>query len=167
MHKGIWGMLTSSPRAMIPRRGTPAWYVWKVIQDANTALYRVSRGRISGKFDRAPVVILHHVGRKSGEKRTTPLIYLQHGDDIVIVGSMGGAPKHPAWSHNIRAAGTADVEIRGRRFPVDVRDATDAEREALWPELLEMWPAWQDYTTRTSREFPIFILAPAIKGQSL
>jgi deazaflavin-dependent oxidoreductase (nitroreductase family) len=160
MHKGIWGKLTSSPRAMIPRRGTPAWHVWNVIEKANTALYRASKGRIGGRFDDAPALILHHVGRKSGDRRMTPLVYLQHLEDIVIVGSMGGAPKNPAWSHNIRAAGSAEVEIRGKRIPVSVRDAADEEREQLWPQLLEMWPAWQDYTTRTAREFPIFILTP-------
>jgi len=158
--KGVWGKMTSSPRAMIPRRGTPAWRVWKLIQDGNTALYRLSRGRIGGRFDAAPVLILHHRGRRTGERRTTPLIYLEDGPALVIVGSMGGSPTHPAWYLNVKADPDVAVEIRGTTRSVRAREADDAERERLWPALLEMWPAWQDYTTRTSRKFPVLILEP-------
>lgn len=157
--KGAWGKLTSSPRAMIPRRGTAAWRVWKLIQDGNTALYRLSKGRIGGRFDAAPVLILHHRGRKTGQRRTTPLIYLQDGRNLVIVGSMGGSPTHPAWYLNVRDHPEVEVEIKGKRTPVTARHATPEERERLWPELLEMWPAWQDYTRRTDREFPVLVLS--------
>jgi F420H(2)-dependent quinone reductase len=161
MAKGIWGRLTSSDLGRMPKPGTPLWPVWKLIQDTNTRLYRLSGGRIGGRYDKAPVLILHHVGRKSGEKRQTPLIYLQDGEAIVIVGSMGGSPKHPAWYLNVRdRPEDVAVEIRGKRRPVGVRQATAQERERLWPSLLEMWPAWQDYTRRTEREFPILVLTP-------
>ena len=157
--KGPWGNLTSSDLGRMPKPGTPQWRVWKLIQDTNTRLYRLSGGRIGGRFDRAPVLILHHVGRKSGEARETPLVYLRDGEDIVIVGSMGGSPKHPAWFLNVRdRPDDVVVEIRGTRTPVRARLATPDERERLWPALLEMWPAWEDYTRRTEREFPILIL---------
>ncbi len=121
----------------------------------------MSGGRIGGRYDNAPVCILHHVGRRSGESRQTPLIYLADGDDIVIVGSMGGSPKHPAWYLNVRdRPDDVALEIKGRRTPMAVRQATDEERERLWPALLEMWPAWEDYTRRTDREFPVLILTP-------
>jgi deazaflavin-dependent oxidoreductase (nitroreductase family) len=160
--KGIWGKFTSSDLGRIPKPGTPLFRVWKVIQDTNTRLYRLSGGRIGGKYDDAPVLILHHVGRKSGQPRETPLIYLQDGDDIVIVGSMGGSEKHPAWYFNVRdRPDEVEVEIKGRRTPVAPRRVTPEERERLWPALLEMWPAWEAYTKRTDREFPVLILSPA------
>ena len=159
--KGVWGTLTSSDLARIPRPGTPLFHAWKLLQDTNTRLYRLSGGRIGGRYDRAPVLILHHVGRKSGQARETPLIYLRDGEDIVIVGSMGGSPKHPAWYLNVRdRPEDVAVEIKGDRTPVRARLATPAERERLWPRLLEMWPAWDDYTRRTEREFPVLILSP-------
>lgn len=145
----------------MPRPGTCQWRAWKLIQDTNKHLYRLTGGRIGGRFDRAPVLILHHVGRKSGEKRETPLIYLQDGEDIVIVGSMGGSTKHPAWYLNVRdRPQDVAVEIKGNRRPVEVRVADPEERTRLWPRLLEMWPAWEDYTRRTEREFPILVLRP-------
>ena len=159
--KGVWGKFTSSDLGRMPKPGTPAWTIWRAIQDANTFLYRLSGGRVGGRYDRAPVLILHHVGRKSGERRETPLIYLRDGEDIVIVGSMGGSPKHPAWYLNVRdRPEDVAVEIKGTRRPVRARHATPEERERLWPELLEMWPAWEDYTRRTEREFPVLILTP-------
>jgi deazaflavin-dependent oxidoreductase (nitroreductase family) len=106
------------------------------------------------------MLILHHVGRKSGERRTTPLVYLQDGENVVIVGSMGGAPNNPAWYHNVRAAPDIVVEIKGKRQPRHARETTAGERERLWARLLEMWPAWEDYTFRTDRTFPILVLEP-------
>ena len=161
MNKGIWGRFTSSGLGRLPKPGSARWHVWKAIQDTNTRLYRLTGGRVGGRYDDAPVLILHHVGRRSGEPRETPLIYLQDGDDIVIVGSMGGSPKNPAWYLNVRdRPEDVAVEIKGRRTAMDVRHATEAERGRLWPRLLEMWPAWEDYTRRTEREFPILILSP-------
>ena len=161
MGKGAWGRFTSSDLGRPPRPGTPGWQLWKVVQDINTRLYRISGGRIGGRYDDAPVLILHHVGRRSGEKRETPLVYLQDGEDIVVVGSMGGIPSHPAWCLNVRdRPDDVAVEIKGRRTPVRAREATTEEREELWPRLLEMWPAWEDYARRTEREFPIFVLTP-------
>ena len=168
MGKGVWGKLTSSALARMPRRGAARWYAWKAVQDANTKLYRLSGGRIGGRYDRAPVLILHHVGRKSGERRETPLVYLQDGDDIVVVGSMGGSPSHPAWYLNVRdRPDDVTVEIRGTRTPVRARRATPQERERLWPRLLEIWPAWEDYTRRTEREFPILVLTPPANSASV
>ena len=159
--KGIWGKFTSSDLGRLPKTGSARWRIWKLIQDTNTRLYRLSGGRIGGRYDKAPVLILHHVGRRSGEARETPLIYLRDGEDIVVVGSMGGSPKHPAWYLNVRdRPDDVKVEIKGSRTPVRARRATPEERDRLWPELLEMWPAWEAYTERTDREFPILILSP-------
>jgi F420H(2)-dependent quinone reductase len=158
MGKGVFGQFTS--RVPAPRPGTPLWEPWKKVMGLNTRLYRLTNGRIGGRYDAAPVLILHHVGAKSGEPRETPVVYLADGDDIVIVASMGGIPKNPAWLYNIRANPQVTVEIRGERRAMTARVVSGEERAALWPRLLEMWPAWEDYQARTTREIPVVRLTP-------
>lgn len=126
----------------------------------NTKLYRISGGRLFGRFDRAEMCVLHHRGRKSGEARETPLVFLRDGEDTIVVGSMGGSPKMPAWVHNLRAAPDAvTLEVRGRRTPVLATEVDGPERDELWPRLLEIWPAWADYQLKTERRFPVFRLS--------
>ena len=81
-----------------PRPGSPGFALWKRLTGLNTTVFRLSGGRLLGTYDGNPVLLLHHVGRKSGEARVTPLIYVEDGEDLVIVGSMGGTPKHPRGS---------------------------------------------------------------------
>jgi F420H(2)-dependent quinone reductase len=154
--KGLYGRLTSAARPPTP--GSPAFKAWSVLTSINTWAYRVSGGRLGGTFDRAPVLLLHHVGRKSGEERVAPLLYLPDGDDLVIVASYGGAAKNPAWLHNLRAQPDTVVEVGRERRPVTAREATPAERERLWPALLELYPAYGDYQGRTRREIPVVVL---------
>ena len=156
--KGIWGAITS--RVGGPVRGTFAFSAFQQVTRLNVKVYRLSGGRLFGRFDQAPMCVLHHTGRKSGERRETPLVYLADGDDIVLVGSMGGSPKMPAWVFNLRAQPEVELEVRGRRTPMTAEEVEGAEREALWPRLLEVWPAWADYQRRTERRFPVFRLRP-------
>jgi F420H(2)-dependent quinone reductase len=159
MRKGIWGQLTS--RAPELRPGTPLFAAWKQVTRVNVALWRASGGRIGGRFDTAPMCVLHHVGRKSGERRETPLVYLADGADVVIVASMGGSDHMPAWVHNVRANPDVEIELRGRREARRASEVSAQEREELWPRLLEVWPAWADYQRKTDRRFPVFRLTPA------
>jgi deazaflavin-dependent oxidoreductase (nitroreductase family) len=155
--KGLYGKLTSASRP--PRPGSPAFKAWTLITQLNTWAYRVSGGRLGGSFDRAPVLLLHHVGRKSGERRVAPLLYLPDGEDLVVVASYGGAPKHPAWFHNLKATPETTVEVGREKRPVLAHVATTAERERLWPALLELYPAYGDYQDRTGgREIPLVVL---------
>jgi deazaflavin-dependent oxidoreductase (nitroreductase family) len=158
MDKGIWGQLTS--RVPSPKPGTPLWRPWHLVTKLNVELYRRSGGRIGGRYDQAPVCILHHVGAKSGARRETPLVHLPDGDRIVLAASMGGNPRNPAWYHNLRANPDVEVEVRGDRRPVRARVVGDDERAELWPRLLEVWPAWEDYQARTSRQIPVIVLEP-------
>jgi deazaflavin-dependent oxidoreductase (nitroreductase family) len=159
MAKGIWGRFTSTVPA--PKPGTPLWRPWRAVQDLNVRLYRLTGGRLGGRYDRAPVLILHHVGARSGEPRETPLVYLPDGERIVVVASMGGNPRNPAWYHNVRAHPEVEVEVRGDRRRMIARVVEDeAERAALWPRLLEVWPAWEAYQARTSRVLPVVVLGP-------
>jgi F420H(2)-dependent quinone reductase len=154
--KGFHGRLTSLAKP--PRPGSLPFRAWTRITDLNTWAYRASGGRIGGSFDRAPVLLLHHVGRKSGEERVAPLLYLPDGDDLVIVASYGGAPKNPAWFHNLKAAPETVVEVGRERRPVVAHIAGDEERARLWPALLDLYPAYGDYQQRTERQIPLVVL---------
>ena len=153
---GAFGRLSSA--AAPPKPGTPAFRAWTAITTLNTWMYRISGGRIGGSFDGAPVLLLHHVGRKSGERRVAPLLYLPDGDDLVIVASYGGAPKHPAWFHNLVATPETEIELGRERRAVTAQVATSEERARLWPELLKLYPAYGTYQDRTEREIPLVLL---------
>ena len=155
--KGLYGKLTTATRP--PKPGSPAFKAWTLITGLNTWAYRVSGGRLGGTFDSAPVLLLHHVGRKSGEARVAPLVYMPDGDDLVIVASYGGAPKHPAWFHNVTAAPETTIELGREQRPVVAHVATPDERARLWPTLIGMYPAFADYQARTGgREIPLVVL---------
>ena len=143
-----------------PPPGSLGFAAWKRFTGLNNTLYRASGGRLFGSFDGNPVVLLHHVGRRSGEPRVTPLLYLADGEDIVVVGSMGGTPKHPAWVHNLRDRPETEVEIGRETRPVRARTADAGERARLWPMLVEHYPAFANYQARTEREIPVVILSP-------
>lgn len=143
-----------------PPPGSLAFGVWKRFTELNNAVYRATGGRLMGSYDGNPVLLLHHVGRRSGEARVTPLLYLRDGDDLVIVGSMGGTPKHPAWFHNLRARPATEVEVGRERRAVTARVADAEERAELWPRLVEHYPAFASYQARTEREIPVVILSP-------
>ena len=108
-----------------------------------------------------PTLLLTCVGRKSGEKRTVPLVFLQHGEDMVIVGSLAGYDKHPTWYLNISANPKCWVQLDRRNVTAVAHDATDKEREELWPQLTTIFPLWSYFQKHTNRPFPIIILSPA------
>jgi F420H(2)-dependent quinone reductase len=143
-----------------PRPGSPGFALWNRFTGLNNAVFRLSGGRLMGSYDGNPVLLLHHVGRRSGEERVTPLIFLADGEDLLIVGSMGGTPKNPAWFHNLTAQPETEVEIRGERRAVRARVADAEERARLWPRLVEQYPAFDTYQARTEREIPVVILSP-------
>lgn len=156
--KGIYGKITTARRP--PRPGTAAHKAWTALVGLNTKVYRATGGRLFGTFDTAPVLLLHHVGRKTGEPRVAPVIYLTDGDDLVVVASYGGAPKHPAWFLNLQAAPDTTVEIGRERLAVRARIASPEERARLWPQLTGVYPAFDDYQARTGgREIPLVILS--------
>jgi F420H(2)-dependent quinone reductase len=143
-----------------PRPGSLGFAAWKRVTSLNNVVYRLSGGRLLGSFDGNPVLLLHHVGRRSGEERVTPLLYLEDGDDLVIVASMGGTPKHPAWFHNLTARADTEVEVGRERRAVSARAAGPEERARLWPRLVDHYPAFDRYQARTEREIPVVILSP-------
>lgn len=132
-----------------------------VLTRVHVAIYRLTGGRLGGKLKGVEVLLLDHVGRKSGKRYSTPLLYMRDGENVVIVASKGGNPRHPAWWLNIRDAGRAEIEIGRKKTPVTVTQATAEEKEQLWPKLVAIWPDYQTYQDSTEREIPVAILTPA------
>ncbi|MFI7075731.1 nitroreductase family deazaflavin-dependent oxidoreductase [Micromonospora sp. NPDC049903] len=97
-------------------------------------------------------------GRRSGALRRTALIYGRHGDAYVVVASQGGAPQHPAWYLNLLADPEAQVQVAAERFTARARTATPEEKARLWPDMVAIWPAYDDYQTKTDRDIPVVVL---------
>ncbi len=128
----------------------------------HTFVYRATGGRIGHSAPGMPtILLLDHVGAKSGTKRTSPLLYFRDGDNVVIVASKGGFPKHPAWYHNLIANPDTRVQIGSERRLVHARVATPEERQRLWPVALKMYRGYDEYQARSKgREIPLVILEP-------
>jgi F420H(2)-dependent quinone reductase len=137
---------------------------WPVLRRAfggHTRIYQASRGAIGHHVPGLPpFLLLDHVGAKSGVSRTTPLIYLRDGEDLVVIASKGGNERHPAWFHNLRANPGTTVQVGAEQRPVHARVATPEERARLWPRAVEAYPDYARYQERTEREIPIVVLEP-------
>ena len=135
----------------------------RVAPPADRVLQRLSRGRVSlTAMGGLPFLMLHTIGRRTGQPRATPLIYARTDAGYIVVGSNWGQTGQPGWALNLRAAPTAEMEIRGRRRPVTARVLEGAERAEAWKLLLEFWPAYDDYAGRADgRELWVFLLTPA------
>lgn len=128
----------------------------------HVVLYRVSGGRLGGHFAKgAPVLLLTTTGRKSGKQRTTPLLYVEDAGRYVIIASVGGAPKHPAWYLNLRENPAASIQIGSRTVRVTATTAAPDERARLWALATQMYAGYDGYQAKTEREIPVVILAPA------
>ncbi|RZQ59249.1 nitroreductase/quinone reductase family protein [Amycolatopsis suaedae] len=144
-----------------PRAGSPLWKPFALVMRGVAAVYRVSGGRIGGTLRGAPVLLLNHVGRRSGTRRQTPLLYLTDGDRLVLAASKAGSDRHPDWYHNLVAAPETSVLIGRRERAVRARVASAEERAAYWPRLVELYAAFDTYQRRTGgREIPVLILEP-------
>lgn len=132
--------------------------------DFHAWAYEVSGGRWGGRLQGLPMVLLHLIGRKSGKSRRTPLLYMKAGEDLVIVASFYGSPGHPAWYHNLMANPECDIRVGPRRYRVRARTAKSEEREKLWPQLVDFYPDYAAYQSRTDREIPVVILSPTAGG---
>ena len=139
-----------------------AWPLLTRLAGGHVALYRRTRGRIGWRVPGigAPMLLLDHVGAKSGVKRTAALLYLEDGEDVVIVASKGGFPKHPAWFHNLRANPETTVQIGPEVREVRARVASAKERARLWPLAVAQYRSYADYQRKAEREIPMVILEP-------
>jgi F420H(2)-dependent quinone reductase len=126
----------------------------------NVPVYRLSRGRLMNTVGTAPVLLLTSVGRRSGQRRTVPVVYLADGERQIVVGSNAGNARTPAWSYNLQANADAEIEIRGKRTLVRARVVDGEERAQLWRRVNEMYEGFDEYDARTSRDIKVFVLEP-------
>ncbi|OBI92269.1 nitroreductase family deazaflavin-dependent oxidoreductase [Mycobacterium sp. 1245805.9] len=123
--------------------------------------FRSNEGRVGGQFEGANLLLLHTTGAKSGQPRISPLAYFRIDGKLIIIGSFAGAPKDPAWVHNLRANPAARVEIGTDAFDVTARELPKAERDALFEKVAAAAPGFAEYQSKTSRVIPLFELQPA------
>ena len=150
-----------APRPYTAKEERYARPVIKVMSLLNTWIYRASGGRIGGKWMYgAPILLLTTTGRRSGEPRTAPLLYLEDGERVILVGSQGGMSKDPLWVKNADANPDVEIEVGSRRRRMRARRGMAEEKTRYWPDLCRMYPDYDDYQARTTRDIPILILEP-------
>jgi deazaflavin-dependent oxidoreductase (nitroreductase family) len=120
--------------------------------------YRETGGQEGHEWQGTTVLLLTTTGRKSGEERTTPLIYQPDGDRYVVVASKGGAPEHPAWYLNLAENPTVELQVMDERFTAQAATAEGEERERLWKLMAATWPAYDKYQSSTDRAIPVVVL---------
>ncbi|MHB2016788.1 MAG: nitroreductase family deazaflavin-dependent oxidoreductase [Candidatus Xenobia bacterium] len=132
----------------------------KIFSRFNAFLYRLSHGRLGASLAGAPVLLLTVVGRKSGQPRTVPLLYLRDAERYVVVASKGGDPKDPDWWLNLKKTPQATILVGEQELPVTAVQASREEKGRLWPLLVQMYAGYADYQKRTTRDIPVVILTP-------
>jgi deazaflavin-dependent oxidoreductase (nitroreductase family) len=125
-------------------------------------LWKLAGGKLGDGFGRAPFMMLTTKGRKTGRSRTTPVLYLQDGPDLIVVASFGGNDMHPAWYLNLEQCPEAEILINGERRRVVARRVSPEEKKVIWPRLVKMYPNFDIYQQRTSREIPLLRLSGGI-----
>ena len=123
----------------------------------HTSLYRLTGGKVGGRMRNAPVLLLSVAGRKTGKRRTTPLLYGRTGADVVVIASVGGAPRHPAWYLNLQGQ-EAEVQIGREQWRVRARDAEGEERDRLWAQMVAVYGPYETYQRKTTRRIPVVVL---------
>ena len=131
-----------------------------LLGNLNVPLYRASGGRLMGKVGRAPVLLLTSTGRRSGQRRTAPVLYLRDGDRLIVIGSNAGNEREPAWALNLKANPDAEVEVGRERTRVRARIADGDERTQLWTRFNSLFGGFDHYRERTSRDIAVFVLEP-------
>ena len=138
-----------------------SWPVLGRLMKGHTAIYRASRGLIGHRFPGSPpMLLLDHVGAKSGVTRTSPLVYGEDGQNLVLAASKGGFPRHPAWFHNLRANPDTTVQVGSQGRQVHARVVEGEERARLWKLMVGVYSGYESYRRRTEREIPLVVLEP-------
>jgi len=139
----------------------------RLMSSVNVRAYRLTGGRVGGTWrvgagwrNPVPICLLEHRGRRTGRRRTTPLVYLRDGADLVVVASQAGRSRHPLWFRNLEADPDVVVQVRRDRIPMRARTASATERGSLWPRLVDLYADYDSYQSWTDREIPVVILEP-------
>jgi len=131
---------------------------WHLFGQDHVKRYIETDGAVGHEWEGTTALVLTTKGRRSGNPRSTPLIYQRHGDDYLVVASRGGSDHPPAWYLNLQADPDVEVQVLGDRFHARARTATAAEKPELWPIMTAAWPAYDTYQRRTKREIPVVVL---------
>jgi deazaflavin-dependent oxidoreductase (nitroreductase family) len=123
--------------------------------------FRANAGVVGAPFKGMPMILVTMTGAKSGNTMTTPLVYSKDGDRYVIIASMGGAPKHPNWYHNLKAHPEITLEIGTEKFQARATEVSGAERDRLYTQQAGQMPAFKEYAEKTDRTIPVFVLERA------
>jgi F420H(2)-dependent quinone reductase len=138
----------------------PANAMIRMIAGTHEFWYRLSGGIIGGRVGGLPILLLTTTGRKSGKKRTMPLVYLPDGENMIVIASNGGADQHPAWWLNLRSNPKAEVQVGRDTKTVVAEKATGEERDRLWRQVVELYHGYDEYSRMTEREIPVVTLRP-------
>lgn len=151
-------MAKSPPRWLNKRY---AEFVIKWMSRLNAFLYRRGGGDgVGGAPQNIPIALLTTTGRKTGQPRVSPLYFLRDGDRVIIVASKLGNAKHPMWYLNLKADPKVNVQLKKEVLELKARDATDEERAQYWPQLVAMYPSYEDYQSWTTRKIPLVVCQP-------
>jgi deazaflavin-dependent oxidoreductase (nitroreductase family) len=134
---------------------------YSLLGEDHVRAYRESDGEEGYVWNGAPTLLLTTTGRKTGEARTTPLIFGRDGDDYLVVASVGGMPRHPAWYLNLQANPAASIQVKGEHLEVTARTASEQDKPRLWAIVNDVWPNYDVYQARTDRVIPVVVLTPA------
>ena len=126
--------------------------------------YQETDGEVGYIWNGVPILLLTTTGRKSGQPRTTPLIYGRDGEDYLVVASMGGAPQHPNWYRNLLVQPAARIQVRADHVGVVARTAGEDEKPRLWKIVNDQWPNYDVYQSRTDRVIPVVVLTPSARA---
>ncbi len=137
-------------------------FLMKTIGRIHRGLYRLSGGALGGRLAGNPMLLLTTTGRKTGKFRTTPLLYIQDGDNMVVVASNGGNARHPAWWLNIDEDPSATVQVGKETKRVRAETVSAEEKKRLWPLILEANAGYQGYEDETERTIPVVVLRPEV-----
>lgn len=145
----------------LARQRPVTWFLVNVGNRIDPYLMRYSGGRVKTTLN-SPTVLLTHTGARSGKQRTTPLAYFTDGDDVILIASAGGAPRHPAWYHNLTANPKVELWAKGQGGSYEARTAEGEDRRRLWQMATSFYPGFQDYQERaTERTIPVVVCSPS------
>ncbi len=135
-------------------------FLMQLFLNFHVFIYRLTGGKVMGSFGANPILLLDMVGRKTGKKRTTPLMYIRDGNNYVITASAGGADINPAWYYNLKGNPETTIQVLGNKINVIAQEASPDKRKRLWTQLTSLAPQFKQYEKKTKRTIPMFILRP-------
>ena len=126
----------------------------------NSFVYKLTGGRVMGRLQGRPVMLVTMTGARSGKPRTIPLMYVPYKDGVIVVASQGGAPRSPVWMNNLIENPDVFVQYKSKKMNLRARRADDVEKAEVWPVCVEHYREYDDYQKRTDRNIPVFVCEP-------